>query len=196
MPPRLHARSAVLLRQSLSTANDAVPWPIGDRHPSVVASTLHIDRHEDRLGNRSVILAQCENTAPCRRHDTAQLFVSRNIVCPGSSAENVNFIVVPSHQTVGPEVANLPAAMTGDIVREYHFQPTPDLAVLLPWIYLAGLEASVGVEKRLREVRPHRITAEIRDVQVIPRALLSVAREGRTRVVASLNHLAGICFKY
>src|SRR6202171_4301409 len=160
-------------------------------HPSVVASTLHIDRHEDRLGNRSVILTQCENTAPCRRLDTAPIFVSRNIMCPGSSAENVNFIVVPSYQTVGPEVANLPAAMTGDIVREYHFQPTPDLAVLLPWIYLAGLEASVGVEERLREVRPHRITAEISDVQVIPRALLSVAREGRARGVPSLNTLAG-----
>src|ERR1700674_3950244 len=103
-------------------------------HPSVVASSLHIDRHEDRLGNRSVILAQRENTAPCRRYDTAKLFVGRNIVCAGSSTENVNFIVVPSYQAARPEVANLSAGMTSHIVREYHFQPTPDLALLLPWI--------------------------------------------------------------
>src|ERR1700682_1949368 len=52
------------------------------------ADILHIDRHEERLGNRPVIWAHCEDPAPCRRHNAVKLSVTRNIVRARGSAEN------------------------------------------------------------------------------------------------------------
>jgi hypothetical protein len=48
-----------------------------------------------------------------------------------------------------------------------NLQPTPSFAVFLAWLDLDGLKSRIRVEEGLRQIRPERITVEVRGAKPI-----------------------------
>src|ERR1700721_2436007 len=96
---------------------------------------------------------------------------------------------------VRPESAPAPEGC-GPIPPRKCRMKTKGMPVFLPRIDLAGFKPLICVEEWLRKISPHRVTAEVGNVQVVPRALLGVAHERGPRVVAFLDPHAGICLEH
>ena len=83
-----------------------------------------------------------------------------------------------SEETVLAEVGILRARMGCVFAGKGYLQDAPPLSVLVPRFNLVRFEARIGEEKRVCEVAPERVAAEIPGMQFVPFGICGLAREG------------------
>jgi len=94
-------------------------------------------------------------------------------------AADLDMVVVPLQESLLVEVECLLSTVGRDILWKADFHAAPAFAVFLPRFDFFGLNAGSGKEKRSAQIRPHRASHEVGELQIGPRGLESVSLERR-----------------
>jgi hypothetical protein len=121
-------------------------------------------------------------------HDTAMIAVVANVLGAPAIPENIDGIIVPSQQPIGPEITYLFPCMAGGAVREACRPPAPNLATLFPRLDLSRQKARKVIGEWLHQVGPENVKVEMGRMSLIPRCLVGVARKGHARVISNCEH--------
>src|SRR3984885_8411688 len=77
-----------------------------------------VERDKQRLGCLLHLLVVSVDTASGRHHETLKVLVVGRVVGAGCAAEDVDRVVMPAHQAVGPEMRDLRFGVADDVVGE------------------------------------------------------------------------------
>ena len=98
-------------------------------------------------------------------------------MCAPCAAADLDVVVVPLQQSLLIEVQSLLCAVGRDICGEANFQTPPCFACFLPRLDFFGINAGPGKEKRSIQIRPHRASSEVCELQIAPGGIESVSLE-------------------
>jgi len=93
-------------------------------------------------------------------------------------------VVHPANQAFAIDVKNLLGAVRCNVIRKRDLEPPPFFAVLVPGFNFLGPESGQRKDEGSSEVIPHRVTAEIGEIQVVPRRLNGMAIKGGAGIPA------------
>ena len=103
-------------------------------------------------------------------------------------------VVNPANQAIAIDVENLFRAVRCNVIRKHDSEPPAFFAVLMPRLDFFRLEPGQCKDERRIEVIPHRVAAEIGEIQIVPRSFDGMAVKGSAGVLAVLDGLSVPCF--
>ena len=93
------------------------------------------------------------------------------------TAADLDVIVVPLQKSLLIEVQCLLCTVGRDIRGKADLQTTPRFACFMPRLDLFGFNAGSGKEKRSIQIRPHRASGEVCELQIAPPGFERVSLE-------------------
>lgn len=151
---------------------------------------IHVDRDDQRFGCGMAVRLETEDPVPLRKGDASEFREIGDVVCGCYIAAYLDAAVVPLPQSFLIEVQRLLCAVGCDIRGKADFQTAPGFARFSPGLEFFRLNAGSGKEKRSIQIRPHRASHEVGELQISPGGLESMSFERCPRLKEFLNHLA------
>ena len=118
-----------------------------------------------------------EDSSLRRKDDARELPEIGDVVCGRRTATDLDVVVVPLQQSSVIEVQCLLCTVGRDIRGKADFQTTPRFACFLPRRSFFRFNAGSDKEKRSIQIRPHRASNEICELQITPGGFESVPLE-------------------
>jgi hypothetical protein len=159
---------------------------------SVECHLAEVERDENRLGHLLHVLIVGVDAACAWHLDPLEIAIAADIVGAAVPAQDIDGVVVATHEAVGAKMSDLRFGVAGDAVGKGDLQPAPFLAILMPWLDLFTLEARVGVEEGRSEVGPQGLAGEVGDVEFVPWRFERLAGKRGLGIVATLNEPSSV----
>src|SRR6202034_1056126 len=140
---------------------------------------INVDRHDQRFECGMAVRLKTEDPMLGRKDDAREPLNIGDVVGRRYVAADLDMVVVPLQESLLVEVECLLSTVGRDILWKADFHAAPAFAVFLPRFDFFGLNAGSGKEKRSAQIRPHRASHEVGELQIGPRGLQSVSLERR-----------------
>src|SRR6266852_227747 len=140
---------------------------------------IQVDRNDQRFGCGTAVWVTRENPSLRRKDDARELFEIGDVMCGRRTAANLDVVIVSLQQSLLIEVQGLFCAVGRDIRGEVDFQTTPRFACFLPRLDFFGFHVGSREKERSIQIRPHRASGKIGEMQIAPRCFESVSLERR-----------------
>src|SRR5260221_4672001 len=99
-------------------------------------------------------------------------------------------VVYPADQAAAIDVKNLLGAVGRNMIRKGDLKPPARFAVVLPRLDFFRLESRQREDEGRVEIVPHRVAAEISEMQIVPRGFDGMALKGAARILSILDRLS------
>src|SRR6266404_2242440 len=140
---------------------------------------IQVDRNDQWFGCGTAVWLTRENPSLSRKDDAGELFEIGDVMCGRRTAADLDVVIVSLQQSLLIEVQCLFCAVGRDIRGEVNFQTTPRFACFLPRLDFFGFHVGSREKERSIQIRPHRASGKIGELQIAPRCFESVSLERR-----------------
>src|SRR5258708_23932196 len=153
-----------------------------------------IDRHEDGKWNCGAVRFPAKSPPLGGDLDSGKILVLGQVMRGRCAAGNRRAVIHSANQAFAIDVENLLRAVRRDVVRKHDPEPPAFFAVVMPRLDFFRLEPGQGKDERRIEVIPHRVTAEIGEIQIVPRSFDGMAVKGSAGIFSVLDWLSVLSF--
>src|SRR5260221_2011497 len=161
---------------------------------SCEADVGDIDRHDDGKWNCGAVRFPAKSPPLGGDLDSGKILVLGQVMRGRCAAGNRRAVIHSANLAVAIDVENLLRAVRRDVVRKHDPEPPAFFAVVMPRLDFFRLESGQGKDERLIEVIPHRITAEIGEIQIVPWGFNGMAIKGSAGILSVLDGLSVLRF--
>src|SRR5258705_12534073 len=116
-----------------------------------------------------------EDPPLCRKDNAGELLEVGDVVCSRCTAADLDVVVMPLQQSLLIEVQCLLCTVGRDIRGKADFQTAPRFTFFLPGLDFFRFNAGSGKEKGSIQIRPHRASNEVCELQISPGGLESMS---------------------
>jgi hypothetical protein len=121
-----------------------VPAPAAFRwRRSFERDRANVDGDKHRVGNLALVVVECYDPASRWNHDSIDPAIVIGVVETSGPAHDVDYVFMPTQQSIVAEVGDLFSCVAGDVLGENGLEPAPFLTLFLPGRKLLGYESGV-----------------------------------------------------
>src|ERR1700689_3653692 len=140
---------------------------------------INVDRHDQRLRCGMAVRLETEDPMLGRKDDAREPLNIGDVVGRRYVAADLDVVVVSLQESLLIEVQCLLCTVGRDILWKANLHAAPGFASFFPRLDFLRLNVGPGEEKRSVQIRPHRASHEVCELQIVPRGLEGVALERR-----------------
>src|SRR6204780_1104412 len=140
---------------------------------------INVDRHDQRFGRGMAVRLETEDPMLGRKDDAREPLNVGDVVGRRYVAADLDVVVVSLQESLLIEVQCLLCTVGRDILWKADFHAAPGLPSFFPRLDFFGFNTGSSKEKRSTQIRPHRASHELCELQIVPGGLESVSFERR-----------------
>src|SRR5229473_2476541 len=158
--------------------------------PSRKLNAGDINRNKDRIWNRCSVRLPAQRPPLRGDLDSGKILVVGHVMRGRCAAGDGRDVVHPAKQAVAIDMEDLFGAVRCNVIRKDNPEQPAFFAVVIPRLDFFRLKPGQREDEGRVEVIPHRVTAEIGEIQIVPRGFNGMAGKGRAGICSTLEGLS------